>query len=164
MITLRKATIHDLAILQHWDKQQHVIAADPNDDWNWATELQRNPEWRTQLIAALDGRPIGFIQIIDPQKEESHYWGSIAANKRAIDIWIGEQDDLGKGYGTQMMQLALAQCFDNQTVTEVLMDPLASNLRAINFYKKIGFRFVEKRKFGEDDCEVYMMTRANWKK
>ncbi len=164
MITLRKATIQDLTILQYWDKQAHVIAADPNDDWNWAVELQRDPRWREQLIAELDGRPIGFIQIIDPHLEESHYWGSIEINKRAIDVWIGEQDDLGKGYGTQMMQLVLVQCFDNQSVTEVLVDPLASNRRAIHFYEKIGFQFVEKRRFGEDDCAVYTITRTNWKK
>ena len=51
------------------------------------------------------------IQIIDPALEESHYWGDVPENLRAIDIWIGEETDLGKGYGTQMMQLALARCF-----------------------------------------------------
>jgi hypothetical protein len=78
------------ALLRHWDEQPHVIASDPNDDWQWETELGKSPGWREQLIAQLDGRPIGFVQIIDPACEESHYWGEVPHGLRAIDIWIGE--------------------------------------------------------------------------
>jgi aminoglycoside 6'-N-acetyltransferase len=162
MINLRPATSADLELLQHWDEQPHVISSDPNDDWHWEVELDRTPEWREQLIAELEGRPIGFIQIIDPALEESHYWGDIPANLRAIDIWIGEQTDLGKGYGTKMMQLALARCFINPLVTAVLIDPLANNTRAHRFYERLGFQFVESRRFGDDDCFVYRLDRANW--
>ena len=163
MITLRHATIADLTILQRWDEKEHVIMSDPNDDWHWEIELARNPAWREQLIAEKDGRPIGFIQIIDPEEEESHYWGEeVGPNKRAIDIWIGEKEDLGKGYGTQMMKLALDKCFENTQVKEVLIDPLESNVKAIRFYERLGFEFVEKRRFDEDDCCVYRMGRANW--
>ncbi len=75
VIKLRPATPADLELLCQWDEQAHVIASDPNSDWGWEAELGRNPDWREQLIAELDGRPIGFIQIIDPEHEESHYWG-----------------------------------------------------------------------------------------
>ncbi|MBE9157234.1 acetyltransferase [Nodosilinea sp. LEGE 06152] len=161
-INLRAATPADAPLLRHWDEQPHVIAADPNDDWAWETELGYNPNWREQLIAELTGRPIGFIQIIDPAREDSHYWGDVPAHLRAIDIWIGEAADLGQGYGTTMMQLALARCFADPSVTAVLIDPLASNTRARRFYERIGFTFVEHRRFGEDDCAVYRLDRANW--
>jgi hypothetical protein len=45
-ITLRPATIADLPTLEYWDTQEHTIHSDPNDDWNWAEELRRFPEWR----------------------------------------------------------------------------------------------------------------------
>jgi hypothetical protein len=102
-MNLRPATSADLDLLRHWDEQPHVIASDPNDDWHWEEELDRTPDWRKQLVAEIDGRPIGFIQIIDPAREESHYWGDIAENLRAIDIWIGEATDLGKGTAYQDM-------------------------------------------------------------
>lgn len=162
MLRLRKAKIADLELLLYWDKQAHVIASDPNDDWNWEDELTRTPEWREQLIAELNGSPIGFIQIIDPAKEETNYWGMVEPNKRAIDIWIGEKENLGKGYGGIMMKLALDRCFNATNVTEVLIDPLESNKDAIRFYKRIGFEFVEKRTFGNDKCDVYRITRDKW--
>lgn len=164
MIRLRSATIHDLATLKHWDEQPHTIHSDPNDDWNWEVELLRDMPWREQLIAELDGRPIGFVQIIDPYEEETHYWGEVEENLRAIDIWIGREEDLGKGYGTIMMQQALARCFKDPQVKAVLLDPLASNVRAHRFYERLGFVFVEARTFGEDDCFVYRLERAQWQR
>ena len=162
MINLRPATAADLALLRHWDEQPHVIAADPNDDWAWETELDRSPDWREQLIAELDGRPIGFVQIIDPAREDSHYWGDTPGGLRAVDIWIGEETDLGQGYGTIMMDLALARCYADPAVTAVLIDPLASNTRAHRFYQRLGFRFVERRRFGDDDCFIYRLNRSDW--
>ena len=162
MITLRKATIEDLDTLLHWDQQQHNIDADPNDDWEWETELLQDPAWREQLIAELDGRPLGFLQIIDPLEEETHYWGEVEPNLRAIDIWIGEAKDLGKGYGTIMMRLALDRCFHTPKVKAVLIDPLVSNERACRFYEKLGFQFLERRQFGTDDCFVYRINRQEY--
>src|SRR5690606_20952423 len=155
MLTLRPATPADLHLLRHWDEQPHVIACDPNDDWQWEAELGRTCDWREQLIAELDGRPIGFLQIIDPAREESYYWGDVPEGLRAIDIWIGEAGDLGRGHGTRMMQLALARCFAEPSVTAVLIDPLVSNTRAHRFYERLGFRLIERRRFGDDDCLVY---------
>ena len=86
MLHLRPATTSDLALLRHWDEQPHVLASDPNDDWAWEVELTRSPDWREQLIAELSGRPIGFVQIIDPAREESHYWGDVPEGLRALDI------------------------------------------------------------------------------
>jgi aminoglycoside 6'-N-acetyltransferase len=138
-IILRHATIDDLTLLERWDTQQHVIDSDPDDDWDWSNELKRFPEWREQLIAELNGRPIGFVQIIDPAKEESHYWGDTEDHLRAIDIWIGESVDLGKGYGTVIMNLAIKRCFENIDVSAIVIDPLETNANAIRFYERIGF-------------------------
>ncbi len=162
MINLRPATPDDLELLRHWDEQPHVIASDPNDDWEWETELHRDPDWREQLIAELEGRPIGFIEIIDPAREDEQYWGDVPADLRALDIWIGEASELGKGYGTQMMTLALSRCFADPEVTAVLVDPIVSNTRAHRFYEKLGFKRIERRLFGADDCFVYRLNRSDW--
>lgn len=98
---LRVATPADLALLRAWDAKGHVEAATgPDGDLDWETELKRSVPWRELLIAESDGRPVAAPQIIDPAIEETHYWGEVAPNLRAIDIWIGEEADLGRGYGT----------------------------------------------------------------
>jgi aminoglycoside 6'-N-acetyltransferase len=61
-----------------------------------------------------------------------------------------------------MMTLAIERCFAIKTVTQILIDPLESNTRAHIFYERLGFEFVERRMFDEDDCRVYKLTRAKW--
>ncbi|MFD2586011.1 GNAT family N-acetyltransferase [Croceitalea marina] len=161
MIKLRLATIDDLELLTYWETKQHVIDSDPNDDeWNWELELKRNPEWREQLIAEVNGKPVGVVQIIDPDKEETQYWGNVEQNKRAIDIWIGEEENLNRGYGTLMMNLAIARCFENPVVASILVDPLQSNIKAHRFYKRLGFEFIEEREFDGNVCLVYELKRT----
>lgn len=160
IIQLRAATIADLDLVRYWDTKQHVIDCDPDSDWNWEEELRKTPEWREQLIAEINGKPIGFIQIIDPYKEETRYWGDVEQNTRAIDIWIGEESNLNKGYGTQMMKLAIQRCFSTPEVHTILIDPLKSNTKAHRFYQRLGFVFLEERSFGAYDCYVYVLKRT----
>ncbi|MCC6947501.1 MAG: acetyltransferase [Bradyrhizobiaceae bacterium] len=158
---LRPAVPADVPLLQHWSAQPHIVAASGDfNEFDWQGEVPRRVGWREILIAESDGWPIGVMQIIDPAREETHYWGDCEENLRAIDIWIGEAADLGKGYGTQMMRLALDRCFANPAVKAVLVDPLASNTRAHRFYERLGFVAAERRMFGTDDCVVYRLDRA----
>jgi aminoglycoside 6'-N-acetyltransferase len=161
-LTLRPATPADETLLLAWQREPHVLAAGAGGDWGWAAELPRQLDWREQLIGELDGRPFAFVQIIDPAREESHYWGDCGPQLRAIDIWIGPAELLGRGWGTQLMQRALARCFADATVAAVIIDPLFSNRRARRFYERLGFRFVERRMFDDDDTAVYRLTRADW--
>jgi aminoglycoside 6'-N-acetyltransferase len=159
-VKIRPATPNDLGLLRRWDEQPHVVASNPNDDWRWEAELARSPDWRELLIAELDGRPIGFIQIIDPAREETHYWSCTKPGRRAIDIWIGDERDLGRGYGTEMMKLAIERCFADPTVTAVLVDPRDDNARAHRFYERLGFEYVAQRDFQGDRCVVYRLPRG----
>ena len=99
-LKLRKATLDDVPILEDWDERPHVrfaTGSDPDDapeeddeDWEWDDMIARDPDWLLILIAEVAGRPIGVVQIINPETEESHYWGDCGPGLRAIDIWIGE--------------------------------------------------------------------------
>lgn len=167
-VRLRRATSADAPLLRRWDRKPHVMfatgadAADGDGGWDWDYELPREVSWRELLIAEIDGRPVGVLQIIDPETEETHYWGAVGSGLRAIDIWIGEEEDLGRGYGTRMMRMALERCFADPGVGAVLIDPLAINTRAHRFYERLGFQLVERRRFGDDDCCVYRLDRSTW--
>lgn len=163
MVRLRPARTDDIPLLKRWDEKPHVIAAGGGDDWyDWDAEIPRDADWGELLIAEEAGRPVGVMEIVDPAKEPSHYWGDIEDNMRALDIWIGEESDLGRGLGTQMMHAAFERCFADRQVTAIVIDPLESNIRARRFYERLGFESVERRCFGEDECIVYRLTRADY--
>lgn len=160
-IRLRPATTGDLPVLLRWDEQPHVVTASGEDGaFDWQAELPRVVDWRELLIAELEGRPVGFVQIIDPAREETHYWGACEPDLRAIDIWLGEEADLGKGYGTEIMRLTIARCFADPRVKAIIIDPLVSNTRAHRFYERFGFQIVDRRIFADvDDCYVMRLER-----
>lgn len=169
-VRLRPAVAADAGLLAAWDRQPHVIAAvtdDPEAEaafggTDWSEELAMQSEVFRYSIAEADGRPIGVMLTIDPAREPNHYWGDIEPGLRALDIWIGPPDALGRGYGTRMMTLAIDACFAEPGVTAIVIDPLASNTAAHRFYGRLGFRPVERRMFGEDDCLVHRLERAEW--
>jgi aminoglycoside 6'-N-acetyltransferase len=169
-VALRPATTADVVWLELWDRDPGVIASVSDDprattafsDVDWAAELAMQSELYRYFIAELDGRPIGAMQICDPQLEPTHYWGEIAPNLRAIDIWIGAGEDRGRGYGATMMRLAIARCFADPRVTGIVIDPLTTNVRAHRFYRRLGFEPLGTRRFGEDDCLVHELSRRTW--
>jgi len=166
---VRQAVLGDADILYHWDEKPHVKKAVSNDgttsfEADWEDELASQDDSMEFLIAELDGRPIGAMQIINPATEPSHYWGhDVPPNLRAMDIWIGEEAYLGQGHGAQMMTFAINRCFAEAEVEAILIDPLANNQDAHRFYKRLGFVFVEQRQFDEDsDCFVFRLNREAW--
>jgi aminoglycoside 6'-N-acetyltransferase len=161
-IKLRKAARPDIALLRYWDEQPHRKESDPNADWQWETEVDRACPWRQQLIAELDDHPIGYVEILHCAMDEEHYWGDVPETWAAIDIWIGEETNIARGYGTQMLRAAVAICFSREDIETVVLDPIATNIRARKFYERNGFKLVEERWFGEDHCAVYRLNRHAW--
>lgn len=101
--------------------------------------------------------------IIDPAREPTHYWGEIEDGLRAIDIWLGPPDALGRGYGTAMMSIAIDRCFADPAVKAIVIDPLMTNVDAQRFYRRLGFTDVERRQFDDhSDCLVMRLDRSAW--
>lgn len=162
-VRLRPVRPDDAVTLAAWDARPHVREATGDDDLaDWDEELAGEPAWRDWWMAEEDGRPVGIVQIADPAEEPTHYWGAIGPGHRAIDIWIGEPDALGRGIGTIMMRFALERCFAAPDVHTVVIDPLERNVAARRFYERLGFEAVGPRRFGDDDCIVYHLTRARF--
>ena len=161
-MTLRTAVLADLPLLEEWDRDPDVIASGGDDDWGWEHELPRTVPWREMWIAEADGESVGFIQAIDAANEETHYWGDVDADVWALDIWIGSPRHRNRGIGTAMLSIAIERCFSVHGAKSVLIDPLASNHRAIRFYQRLGFGPVAERRFGDDDCLVMELAAAEW--
>lgn len=168
VLEIRRALPADAPLLSLWDTRPHVIAATTDDpavpeDWDWPTELAPRTDGTEFHIAMLADRPIGMLCIIDPATERTQYWGAVAPNQRAIDIWIGEEDCLNRGFGTQIMRWAIDRCFTSPQITAILIDPLASNTAAHRFYERLGFTYLYRHQFdATSDCCIYRLTRNTY--
>ncbi|CAN5391659.1 hypothetical protein BH23BAC3_BH23BAC3_17270 [soil metagenome] len=58
-----------------------------------------------------------------------------------------------------MMKLAIERCFENPEINGILIDPLINNTNAHRFYERLGFEFLEQRKFDDTVCYVYELKR-----
>ena len=67
-------------------------------------------------------------------------WLDLINNEAWIGIGIGERDFWGKGYGTDMMKLALQYAFTELNVHRVSLGLMDYNPRALRSYEKAGFR------------------------
>ena len=169
-VTLRPAAAADAALLAAWDLEPHVIACSGDDPLaeeafdgiDWTDELTNSAYELTYVIAEVEGRPVGVMAVCDPHTEPSHYWGEIDPNLRAIDIWIGPAEWLGRGVGTSMMTQMIDRCFSEPEVTAIVIDPLNTNTAAIRFYQRLGFAVVGRRMFDEDYCLVHRLERDSW--
>lgn len=169
-VSLRPATVADAALLTAWDLEPHVIACSSDDPLaevafdgvDWTDELTNSAYELTYVIAEVEGRPVGVMAVCDPHTEPSHYWGEIEPDLRAIDIWIGPKEWLGRGVGTSMMTQMIDRCFAEPQVKAIVIDPLTSNTAAIRFYQRLGFVPEGRRMFEEDDCLVHRLTRPDW--
>ena len=170
-LVLRVATQADVPRFDAWDREPSVIACTTDDPEAeqafggayWPDEIAANSDVTCYYIAELAGRPIGAMQAIDPHREPTHYWGEIEPNLRAIDIWSGAPEDRNKGHGARMMRAAIDRCFADPVVAAIIIDPLNSNTDAHRFYRRLGFKPVGVRRFGEDDCLVHRLQREAWK-
>ena len=86
IVQLRPVTPADAPLLRRWDREPHVIAAKTHEDWQWESELNVEREWREQFIAEVAGHPIGFLQIMDPEREGQY---SRLAN---MEAWTDGRD------------------------------------------------------------------------
>ena len=170
-LTIRQATLADVPTLERWDADPDVIACATDDPEAmkafegaiWPDEIAMSSDVTCYYIAELDGRPIGAMQVIDPHLEPTHYWGEIEPNLRAIDIWIGDEGDRNHGHGRVMMSAVINRCFAEPAIDAIVIDPLNSNTEAHRFYQRLGFKVVGRRMFGEDDCLVHRLERADWR-
>ncbi len=60
-------------------------------------------------------------------------------------IFIGEDDAVGKGYGTQAAKMALAYAFETLRLQRVFLRVFADNVGARKSYEKAGFRLIEEK-------------------
>lgn len=138
-IYLRPMEIADTDKIVSWRNKDivrnHFIYQEPftkEGHMNWV-RTQVEPGHVVQFIICekSDDRDVGsvYLRDIDREKKCAEY-----------GIFIGEEDALGKGYGTQATELVLAYAFEKLKLQSVFLRVFADNMRARKSYENAGFR------------------------
>lgn len=86
--------------------------------------------------------PFAFLitSYVDKPHDELTKWCSSDGQAITLDMLIGDPNYLGKGYAVQVIHQFLFSQFPS--VSEVLIDPEATNIKAIHVYQKAGFKIL----------------------
>lgn len=112
------------------------------------------------LAMAFRGEPIGYLQWY-LLKDEPEYvlGGEDPTDAAAIDLFIGEPEMIGHGYGTILLRKVLNELiFSDPDVLRCYIDPDPANTRAIRVYEKVGFRYLRTIPFAWEGLPAYLMA------
>lgn len=142
LIYLRPMEIADTDKIVAWRNQDRVrnnfIYRKPftrEGHLNWIrTQVETGHVVQFVICERESGRAVGsvYFRDIDREKGCAEY-----------GIFIGEDDAVGKGYGTQAAKLALAYAFEELKLRSVFLRVFADNMAARRSYEKAGFRIRE---------------------
>jgi RimJ/RimL family protein N-acetyltransferase len=164
-ITFKKFAEQDLPLFLEWAKRPHVKDAwfvggyEPIDKYD---EKIVGNGYDYSFIICLDNNPVGYIQCSDlyAYKKLCPKPKGVFTNEEpgafCLDLFIGEEEYLNKGYGAEIVKLFVDKLFAEFKAKKILIDPACSNKRAIRCYEKAGFEIIKKEHDGVE--EVYIMA------
>jgi len=112
------------------------------------------------FIMRRDRIPIGYIQYY--RVDDYPDWCSLVSGRHGdygLDLFIGRDDLIGNGIGTQVVVAALRELvFANDDAERCILGPSPENARAIRCYEKCGFEHVRTVMTDRGEREYVMVT------
>lgn len=142
-VYLRPITAADTAKIVTWRNKEFVrknfIYQKPFTEEGhmaWLRE-QVEPGHVAQFIICVADREIGsvYLRDIDREKGTAEY-----------GVFIGEEEALGRGYGTAAAVLCLDYGFEKLRLQKIFLRFVEGNTGARKSYEKAGFRMIEDRR------------------
>lgn len=142
-INFKSLQAADLDLLCQWFDKPHV-----KEWWNdRLTHEEIKDKYRKRIggsdivpfIVYFGDKPIGFIQYYYATKVGNGWWPDQIEGTVGIDQFIGEEDFINRGYGTQMILAFNKNLFEDPIIQKIITDVDPKNLRAIRCYEKSGF-------------------------
>lgn len=118
--------------------------------------IESEKEW---IQKTLEKGELSFAII---KKENDTLIGNISFSKvdyknqkTEVGIFIGEEEDKNKGYGTEALKLLIKYGFEYQNFNNIMLKVFSFNEGAIKCYKKVGFKEFGRR------SQTYIINN-NW--
>jgi len=151
-MTLRPFNINDAPTILSWCKDKHAFrlwSADRYKDYpSQPDEMmeQYDGDNMFPLTAVADDEIVGHILMRFPSEDKSVI---------RLGFVIVDDSKRGKGYGKQMLHLAIDYAQRKLGARKISLGVFCDNLSAIECYKSVGFRIT-----GED---AYLIDGEEWK-
>lgn len=166
-ISFQPMSDNHLSLWEKWVTKQHVKEVWFIEGYETTDYIYKKIEgngYDFPFIIYLNDHPIGFIQCCDlyAYKTICPKLKGLFTNENpgtfAMDLFIGEEDYLHQGYGTQIVKLFVDYIFEHFDAEVIFIDPAITNTIAIHCYEKAGFSFVKKANDGVTECYVMKIT------
>lgn len=161
-------TTDHIPLWKQWSAKDHVKTVwfiEGYEPANYVGEKITGNGFDYPFIIYLDDHPIGYIVTSD-----LYAYRMIESNPNGIftkedlgtyclDLFIGEEGYLNKGYGTQIVSEFIEYIYSHFTARQINIDPAISNKRAIRCYEKAGFKESHIENDGITDCQIMIQTK-----
>lgn len=97
---------------------------------SWLKNMVETGKTVQFIIFEKNSRPIGTVYLRDIDYDN---------HNAEFGIYIGEDVERGKGYGSEALDLICKYGFSELKLHKIYLRVLTSNITAINVYKKMGF-------------------------
>ncbi|MFM9276949.1 GNAT family N-acetyltransferase [Paenibacillus jiagnxiensis] len=148
-LMVRELEAKDAGLLATWLSDPAVLefyeGRDNAFDLEKVLDIYYDPEDDTvKCIIEFDGCEIGYIQYyqLDDETGQTYGYSDKDGTIYGTDQFIGEPDYWNKGIGTLLVSSMIKFLVEHKKADRVVMDPRASNERALRCYAKCGFRKV----------------------
>jgi RimJ/RimL family protein N-acetyltransferase len=138
----------DLPFLFEWFAQPYIAQLWKEPDWRTFQEKYRKRISSNDIfpfVAYIDDKPIAYIKYHHVKDDDRALFPNveIPAFSIGLDLFIGNPNYLGKGYGTHLVKefIQFVQKIEPHCTT-IIIDPAVDNHRAIRCYEKVGFKIV----------------------
>ena len=165
-ISFRKLQLDDLHLMHKWLTSPHVHEWYDKDKENTLGEITERyrPKIKGEkptdcYLVLYDNQPVAYIQTynVNDWPEFGKYVG-YDDHTASVDLFIGELAYMDKGLGSMMLKKFLQDIvFSKPNISTCIVDPEPSNERAINAYRKVGFRYVKTVQIPNELEKTYIM-------
>lgn len=136
--------LKDLPLLFTWFCQPYIAQLWPEPkayaefETKWTEHIQRDHKF----VAYIGDKPVAYLQYYHVTNEDRTKFHSVHIPEPSVgcDLFIGDPEYLGKGYGTELIKQFIQYVRQAEpTCKAMIIDPASDNYRAIACYKKVGF-------------------------
>lgn len=144
--TFKPVESKDRALVHEWLAQPHVAkwfyGQGLENTFNHLDEFLQGSSQSHYWLAYEKRHPFAFLitSSVSKPHDELTCWCSQEGEAITLDMLIGDTNYLGKGLSHVLIKEFLVSQFPN--VTEVLIDPEATNVKAVHVYQKVGFKIL----------------------